>query len=104
VTARVHIVDRIITAIAVQIQAVNTLCIEVGGAVGGDEAAPLRAIVSSVAIVQAGIVIVVRATGMKMGVLATTTSAYLFYHFPRQQSRKTTQAAMTRVVKLFLIK
>jgi hypothetical protein len=38
---------------------------------------------------------------MKMGVLATTTSAYLFYHFPRQQSRKTTQAKMVWVAKMF---
>jgi hypothetical protein len=55
-------VHRIVVRITVQVQAVDRFGVEVGGIVGRDKSAPLRAIVSSVAIVQAGVVIVVIAT------------------------------------------
>ena len=61
-SARVCIIHRIIIAVAIQIQAVNSFGIQVGGIVGGDESAPLGAVISGVAVVQAGIVIVVITT------------------------------------------
>lgn len=80
--------NRIIPAIAIQVQTIDGFGGEVGGIVGRDESAPLGAVISSVAVVQTGIFVVVIAIGTKMGAFAHATSAYLFYHFPRPQSRK----------------
>ena len=56
-TARVTIVDRIIAAIAIQVQAVGGFWIQVGGIVGRDKSAPFGGVIPGVAIIQAGIVI-----------------------------------------------
>ena len=87
-TAWITIVNGIIIAIAIEVQTVDGFGIQVGGIIRRDKSAPFGAVIAGVAIIQTGIVIVVIATGMKMGVLATITSAYLFYHLPRLQSRK----------------
>jgi hypothetical protein len=58
-TARVTIVDRIIAAIAIQVQAVDGFGVQVGGIVGRDESAPFGRVIPGVAVIQAGIVIVV---------------------------------------------
>ena len=53
---------RIVIAIAIQIQAVDGFGIQVGSIVGGDKPSPLGAVVSGVAVVQTGVVIVIVAT------------------------------------------
>jgi len=88
VSTRVCVINRIVIAIAIQVQAVGGFGVQVGGIIGRDKSAPLRAIVSSVAIVQAGIIRTIIATGVKKGALAASSSVYLFYHLPRPQSRK----------------
>ena len=55
----VCVIHRIIIAIAIQIQAVGGIGVEVGGIVRRDESSPLRGIVPGVAVVEASIVIVV---------------------------------------------
>jgi hypothetical protein len=62
--------NRIVIAIAVEIQTIDGLGIQVGGIVGRDESAPLGAIIPGVAVIQAGIVIVVIAAvtdGIRVG-------------------------------------
>jgi hypothetical protein len=51
--------NRIVIAIVVEIQTIDGLGIQVGGIVGRDESAPFGGVVPGVAVVQAGIVIVV---------------------------------------------
>ena len=62
VARRIHIIDRIIIAVAIQIQAVNSFGIQVGGIVGRDESTPFGAVISGVAVVQAGVAVVVIAS------------------------------------------
>ena len=58
----IRVIHRIIIAIAVEIQAVDGFGIEVGGIVGADETAPLGGVIPGIAVIQAGVVIVVIAT------------------------------------------
>ena len=58
----VGVVHRIVATVAILVQAVDGIGVEVGGVVGRDEAAPCRAVISGVAVVQAGIFVVVIAT------------------------------------------
>ena len=58
-STRVGVVDGIIAAVAILVQAVDGGGVEVGSVVRADEAAPLRAVISGVAVVQAGIIVVV---------------------------------------------
>ena len=53
-----------------------------------EEAAYRGIIISALQVIQPGIVIVVIAIVANMAGFATSPSAYLFYHFPRLQSRK----------------
>ena len=55
-------IDRIVIAIAIQVQAIDGFGVEVGGIVGADEAAPFGGVVPGVAIIQSGIAVVVIAT------------------------------------------
>jgi hypothetical protein len=52
-------IDRVITTIAILVQAVDGVGVEVGGIIGADKAAPLGRIVPGIAVVQAGIFVVV---------------------------------------------
>ena len=56
-STRVGVVDGIIAAVAILVQAVDGFGIQVIGAVGADEASPLGGVVPGAAVVQAGIVI-----------------------------------------------
>ena len=87
-TTRINEVYRIIIAIAIQVQAIDGFGIQVGGIVGRDESSPLGAVIPGVTVIQAGVMVEAVAIGPNMGGFATATSAYLFYHFPRPQSRK----------------
>lgn len=60
--------------IAIQVQAIGKIVIQVGGVVRADKPMPLGAVISCVAVIQAGIVIVVIAT--------TTNRAGLIYILP----------------------
>ena len=68
-STRVCKIDRIIVAIAIQVQAVDGVGIEVGGIVRRDESAPFGAVITGVAVVQAGIISTVIAIGTKTGIL-----------------------------------
>ena len=81
-------VDRVVIAIAILVQAVDGIGVEVGGIIGRDEAAPLGAVVPGVAVVQTGIIVVVIAAGTTNGTFTPIESACLFYHFLCLQSRK----------------
>ena len=77
----VGVVDGVVAAIAILVQAVGGGGVEVGGIIGGDEAAPLGRVVPGVAVVQAGIFVVVIAIGTTIDVLTIVKPVYLFYHF-----------------------
>ena len=87
-STRITVVHRIIIAIAIEVQAVDGFGVQIGGIVRGDKPSPFGAIVPGVAIVQAGIMVEVLATGTNMGVFVTARSIYLFYHPLQPQSRK----------------
>ena len=61
-SAGIRVIDRIVIAIAIQVQAVSTFGVQVGSIVGRDKSAPFGAVIPGVAIIQTGIVIVVIAT------------------------------------------
>ena len=58
-STRVGVVDGVVITVAILVQAVDGVGVEVGSIIGGDESAPFGAVISGVAVVQAGIVIVV---------------------------------------------
>ena len=58
-STRIDIVNGIITAVAIEVQAVYGFGVEVGGIVGRDKSAPFGGVIPGVAVIQAGIVIVV---------------------------------------------
>ena len=60
--ARVCIIHRIIIAVAIQIPAVAGFGVQICGIIRGDNSAPLGAVVSGVAVIQAGVAGVVIAT------------------------------------------
>ena len=82
-TTRITVIHRIIATIAIQIQAIYIFGIQVGGIVGRDKSAPLGAVIPGVAIIQAGVVIVV---------IATTTNrvglTYILPNFPPVVKKK----------------
>ena len=59
---RVVVIDGIIAAVAILVQAVGGLGIEIRSVIGGNEASPFGAVISGIAVVQAGFFIVVVAT------------------------------------------
>ena len=86
--ARIYIIYRIIIAIAIEVQTVDRFGVQVGGIVGRDESAPFGRVVSGVTVIEASVIRTILATRTKRGALAASASAYLFYHLPRPQSRK----------------
>ena len=82
-SARINLIYRIIAAVAIQVQAVDILGIQVSGIVGRDKASPLGTVVTGIAVVETSLIIVVITTVTNGSVNLT-----IFYHFPRTQSRK----------------
>ena len=56
--AGITIIDRVIIAVAILVQAVGGFWVEVGGIIRGDESAPLGGVIPGVAIIQTGFSIV----------------------------------------------
>ena len=61
-TTGICVIHRIVIAIAIQVQTVDGFGVQVGSIIGRNESAPFGGVIPGVAIVQAGIVIVVIAT------------------------------------------
>ena len=61
-STRVGVVDGIIAAVAILVQAVDGIGVEICGVVRGDKSTPFGGVISGVAVVQAGFFIVVVAT------------------------------------------
>ena len=55
----IRVIHRIVIAIAIQVQTVDGFGVQVGSIIGGEESAPFGAIIAGIAVVQAGVVIVV---------------------------------------------
>ena len=87
-STRIRVIHRVVIAIAIQVQTVDGFGGQVGCIIGRDESAPFRGVVPGVAVMQAGVVGIILATGTKIGALATAASVLLFYHLPHPQSRK----------------
>ena len=73
-TARIRIIHRIIIAVTIQVQAIDRFGVEVGGIIGRDESAPFGGVIPGVAIIQAGVIVVV--------VAAVTDGVGLTYILP----------------------
>ena len=58
-TTGICVIHRIVIAIAILVQAIDGFGVEISGVVGGDKAAPFGRIVPGVAVIQAGIIVVV---------------------------------------------
>ena len=56
---RIAVVNRVVIAVAIQVQAVDGFGVQVGGIIGRDESAPFGGVIPGIAIIEAGIVIVV---------------------------------------------
>jgi hypothetical protein len=54
-STRIAVIDRIVIAIAIEVQAVDGFGVQVGGIVGRDESAPFGAVITGVAVIQTGI-------------------------------------------------
>ena len=84
-------VNGIIIAIAIEVQAVYVFGIEVGSAIGRNKSAPLGGVISGVAVIQAGIVIVVIATVTKTGLLQPLHRHIYYTIFPAHSQEKASQ-------------
>lgn len=83
-STRIDIVNGIIITVTVEIQTVDLLGVNVCGIIGGDESSPFGAVISSVAVVQAGvIVVVIAAMANRRGIFAPS-----LYHFHPYRSIK----------------
>ena len=80
--------DWIIVRINIGVQPINGFASEVGSATRRNKSAPFGAVISCVAVIQTGVIVVVVATATNMVSFANAISAFLFYHLPRPQSRK----------------
>ena len=85
---QVNKVYQIVIAITIQVQAVDGVGVQVGGIVGRDESAPLRGVIPGITVVEAGVMVEAVVIVTNMGGFAASISAYLFYHLPCPQSRK----------------
>ena len=85
---RVNEVHRVIIAIAIEVQTVDRFRIQVSDVIERDKSAPFGAVIAGITVVEAGVMVEAVAIVTNMGGFATATSAYLFYHLPRLQSRK----------------
>ena len=87
-STRIAGIDRIVIAIAIQIQTVDGFGVKVGGIVGADEAAPFGRVIPGITVIQTGVISTTIAPGAKMGAFECTILTFLFYHFSRPPSRK----------------
>ena len=56
---RIAVVNRVVIAVAIQVQAVDGFGVQVGSIIGRNESAPFGGVIPSVAIIQTGIIVVV---------------------------------------------
>ena len=59
---RVGIVDRIVIAIAIQVQTINTIRIKISCIIGRDESPPRGVVIARIEIIQTGFVVVIIAS------------------------------------------
>ena len=74
---RIAVVNRVVIAVAIQVQAVDGFGIEIGGIIGRNKSSPLGAVIAGIAVVQAGFFVVVVATiaqgiALRQGVVMRT--------------------------------
>jgi len=106
---RVCVINRIVIAIAIEVQAVDILSIEICGVIGGNESAPFGAVIPGVAVVEAGIIVVVVTTvadgvGVGDGVVgglgrnsAVALQLQVYYNLYQQSRKRLTTAASNKI-------
>ena len=107
--ARVGVIDGVVVAVAILVQAVGGLGIQVGSIVGADKSTPFGAVISGIAVVQAGIFVVVVATiadrvSVRYSGIAGNgaVAPYLYFTMICASSQeKATQVKMTWVAVFF---
>ena len=85
---RIAVVNRVVIAVAIQVQAVDGFGVQVGGVIRGDKSSPLGGAVPGVAIIQAGIIDRAIAREARMGTFECAISTFLFYHLLYPPSSK----------------
>ena len=104
--ATIHDVDGVVAAVAILVQAVDGGGIQVGSIIGGDESAPFGAVISGVAVIQTGIIVVVVATvtngvGLRYSSIAGNGAVAIHLYSTMiyaSSQEKATQAIMVWVV------
>ena len=91
---RVTIIYRIIIAIAIEVQAVGGFGVQVGGVIRRDKSPPFRRIVPGVAVVQAGVICTILATGRKRVLWRSLLRHTYFTIFPAHSQEKASQTVM----------
>ena len=77
-STRIAVANRIVIAIAIEIQSIDGFGVQVGGVIRRDKSAPIGGIVPGVAIIQTGVIRTIIAASIKKGAFAHATSVYLF--------------------------
>ena len=84
----IRIIYRIIITIAIQVQAVGGFGVQVGGIIGADKSAPFGGVVAGVAVIQAGVIVVVVAPvadGVGIGVTLLRHIYFTIFHAHSQE-------------------
>ena len=95
-------IDRIITTITIQVQAIDGCGVQVGGIVGRDKSAPFRGVIPSVTIIEAGIISSVIATVTNMVDFGPATSAIFILPSSPPTVNQCPPAMMTRGSKMYI--
>ena len=85
---RIAVVNRVVIAVAIQVQAVDGFGVQVGGVIRGDKSSPLGGVVPGVAVIQAGIIDRAIAREARMGTFECAISTFLYYHLLYPPSSK----------------
>ena len=95
-------IDRIVIAIAIQVQAVDGFGVQVGGIVGRDKSAPFGGVIPGVAVIQASVISSVIATVTNMVDFGPATSAIFILPSSPPTVNQCPPAMMTRGSKMYI--
>ena len=95
-------IDRIVIAIAIQVQTVDGFGVQVGGVIRGDKSSPLGGVVPGVAVIQASVISSVIATVTNMVDFGPATSAIFILPSSPPTVNQCPPAMMTRGSKMYI--
>ena len=99
---RIAVVNRVVIAVAIQVQAVDGFGVQVGGVIRGDKSSPLGGVVPGVAVIQASVISSVIATVTNMVDFGPATSAIFILPSSPPTVNQCPPAMMTRGSKMYI--